>query len=258
MDLSKYKKPLSPLSSSVISSLSKEAVLMDFHDPSHCDEIVKLDIHDGVYKDKNSSYFVKCTTLMPAVTPLMIDWWFAWHLPDSERYKLWHPLDHVSSKLTQDRSNLNSDKERYIGINSYVEEYIGKKYSKLCISFLDPKEFGLGDLDADSSTAVCARVTDMETGVKIANLLHYVEIKDIGSEMHSYFWLGSNLEHDNKLINFFLTYLSKIQFLKGSFINTKLATDLLRHCYEEMNHLVSFLPELYKDIGTSSNLRKSL
>ena len=258
MDLSKYKAPLSPLSSSVTSALSKEVVLMEFNDPSHSDEIVKLDILDGVYKDKKSSYFVKCTTLMQEVRPLMIDWWFAWHLPDSERYQLWHPLDHISSKLTQDRSNLHNDKERYIGINSYVEEYIGKKYSKLCISFLDPKEFGLGALDINASTAICARVTDMDTGVKIANLLHYVENNDIGSKMQSYFWLGNNLEHDNKLINSFLTYFSKIHFLKGLFINNKLAKDLLRHCYEEMNHLASFLPELYKDIGTSSNLDKSL
>ena len=98
----------------------------------------------------------------------------------------------------------------------------------------------------------------MDTGVKIANLLHYVENNDIGSKMQSYFWLGNNLEHDNKLINSFLTYFSKIHFLKGLFINNKLAKDLLRHCYEEMNHLASFLPELYKDIGTSSNLDKSL
>ena len=75
----------------------------------------------------------------------------------------------------------------------YVEEYIGKKYSKLCISFLDPKEFGLGALDINASTAICARVTDMDTGVKIANLLHYVENNDIGSKMQSYFWLGIRL-----------------------------------------------------------------
>ena len=98
----------------------------------------------------------------------------------------------------------------------------------------------------------------MDTGVKIANLLHYVENNDIGSKMQSYFWLGNNLEHDNTLINSFLTYLSTIHFLKGLFINNKLAKALLRICYEEMNHLASFLPELYKDIGTSSNLDKSL
>jgi hypothetical protein len=37
-------------------------------------------------------------TQMPKVTPAMWDWWFAWHGSEAQRYKLWHPRAHISSK----------------------------------------------------------------------------------------------------------------------------------------------------------------
>lgn len=46
---------------------------------------------DGVRRSADGGALITCTTEMPRVTPAMIDWWFGWHLPESERYRLWHP-----------------------------------------------------------------------------------------------------------------------------------------------------------------------
>ena len=65
---------------------------------------------------RKQSYFVKCTTEMLNVTPEMIRWWFVWHLPSSERYKLWHPRDHISARLNEE------------GIGQYLLRLILLKY----------------------------------------------------------------------------------------------------------------------------------
>ena len=254
MDLSKYIFPLSKLPSAALKVLDQEVIDQEFLDYHLSPEIVNSHIKDGIYKNRECSYFIKCTSNMPDVKPEMIDWWFAWHLPKTERYKLWHPNDHVSAKLLQDRSNLHTDKERYIGISSYVEEYIGNEFSKLCITFKDPEEFGFDFSSKQSFTAICAEVVDMNTGIQISNILHYVESRENGCVMTSHFWIGRNLQHKNKILNFLVRSFSKMRRIKGFFINDVLANNLLKHCLEEMNHLSFFLPVLYKDITRSSNL----
>ena len=136
---------------------------------------------------------------------------------------------------------------------SYVEEYIGNKYSKLCISFKSPDRFGLTDLDSDVTTAICAEVKDLETDMTIAQLLHYVSDNAIGCSMQSYFWLGNKISHENRILNLCANFFFNFSIVKRYFINDTLAKSLLRHCCEEMNHLSIFLPELYKDISRSSN-----
>ena len=55
----------------------------------------------GICRNSKGAALVTCITEMPQVTPKMIDWWFGWHMPETERYKLWHPRDHISSKLSR-------------------------------------------------------------------------------------------------------------------------------------------------------------
>ena len=185
------------------------------------------------------------------VAPEMIGWWFAWHLPHSERYKLWHPRDHISATLNEEDINLQA-KGQYIGLDSFVEEYIGNKLHKLQISFKEPALFGLEN--QEDSIAICAYVTDTNNGVKVAKLLHYVLKTDKGSLMKSFFWMGSDLSHPNTLKNFIVTNLSKIQPIKGLLLNDDSAMDLQIHCYEEMNHLSKFLPDLYREFGDTKSL----
>ena len=185
------------------------------------------------------------------VAPEMIGWWFSWHLPHSERYKLWHPRDHISATLKEEDIILQS-KGQYIGVDSFVEEYIGNKLQRLQISFKEPALFGLEK--QEDSIAICAYVTDTNNGVKVAKLLHYVLKTDKGSLMKSFFWMGSELRHPNAIKNLIVTNLSKIQPIKGLLLNDDSAMDLLIHCYEEMNHLSKFLPDLYQEFGDTKSL----
>ena len=248
MNLSKYKIPLGSLPAGAQEVANQKTKELEFINYRFSPKLVQDDLEDGVYKDLNHSYFVKCTTRMDGVNPAMIDWWFDWHLPDSERYKLWHPRDHIASRLDNNRDHLVTNKERYIGMDSYVEEYIGKKLFKLCISFIEPSYFGFKEGE-DNSTSVCAIVTDLSTGVKIARLLHHVSENHTGSLMKSYFWMGTELSHPNPLKNWFVQKLSKLKLAKRFLLNDQSAKDLLIHCYEEMNHLSKFLPDLHKALA---------
>jgi len=56
-------------------------------------------LQDGVVRNRDGILVVACLTEMPNVTPAMWDWWFGWHLPSSERYRLWHPKAHVKATV---------------------------------------------------------------------------------------------------------------------------------------------------------------
>ena len=253
MDLSKYSIPLSELPEQTKKTLDKEIKISDFKGYESSNEIITSGMQDGIHISEDFSYLIKCTTQMRNVNSTMIDWWFTWHLPETQRYKLWHPEDHISAEIKQVLDKSKPYKKRYVGIDSYVEEYIGNKYSKLCISFKSPDRFGLTDLDLDVTTAICAEVKDLETNMTIAQLLHYVSDNANGCSMQSYFWLGNKISHENRILNLCANFFFNFSIVKRYFINDTLAKSLLRHCCEEMNHLSIFLPELYKDISRSSN-----
>ena len=245
MNLSKYKLPLEALPQQARKISLQKVIEKEFIDSTNCRVLIEEEaIDDGVYKNKEQSYFVKCTNNMMNVTPEMIKWWFAWHLPSSERYKLWHPRDHISARLEEEGIKLQS-KDQYIGVDSFVEEYIGNKLQKLQISFKEPTVFGLEN--HPNSVVICAYVTDVNSGVRIAKLLHYVLPTEKGSVMKSFFWIGSDLYHSNTFKSFLVKNLSKIKLIKGFLLNDDSAIDLLIHCYEEMNHLRKFLPDLYQE-----------
>ena len=247
MNLSKYKLPLGALPKKANEIIQQKVYESEFIDSNNCSLLIEdEDIGDGIYKNKEKSYFLKCTTNMVNVSPEMIAWWFTWHLSSSERYKLWHPRDHISARLKEEGIGLQC-KGKYIGVDSFVEEYIGNKLQKLQISFKEPSLFGLENLE--ESVAICAHVTDIITGVRVAKLLHYVSKTKNGSVMKSFFWMGTDLSHPNSYKNFIITNLSKIHLIKRLLLNGDLAMGLLIHCYEEMNHLSNFLPNLYQEFA---------
>ena len=183
---------------------------------------------------------------MPDVTPEMWDWWFGWHTVSSQRYRLWHPREHISSASTEGRTHLKDLKARYIGVTSFVEERIGDvQIHKLAISFKAPREFGLDETRlASLGTAICARGALPSVVAEVSYLIHFVRRTPTGSEMLSRFWLGH--------------IRSKVPIV-GGLVSRKLNTRsariannpdafglrLLRHCSEEMRHLASMLPGLY-------------
>ena len=148
MSLGKYQIPLGSLPQKAKETLSNDVINSDFLDFRNAKEVSQGSIYqDGIYRNNSNQVLVKCSTVMKGVTPKMVDWWFAWHMSKSERYKLWHPRDHISAELKEDRSSFKSDKEKYIGVDSYVKEFIGKELNELCISFSEPSSFGFIDLN---------------------------------------------------------------------------------------------------------------
>ena len=74
MDLSKYQIPLGnlPLPTEVI--LAKETIEFEFNDCTVSGEISNQELEDGIYKNKENSYFIKCTTQMNGVTPATVSY----------------------------------------------------------------------------------------------------------------------------------------------------------------------------------------
>ncbi len=210
-----------------------------------------LPLETGYTRLDNGQLFVAVLTPMPGVTGAMIDWWFAWHGAEKERYKLWHPRAHVRATMDKNLGDVSdlTDRQKYVGNISYVDEYIGCTYHYISIAFhppgenyLDESKFG----QANVATAVCARVGFMGKPVDFARLIHLIRETEQGCEMRSRFWLG-----DVGLR--FLTKSSLLNRLLGSRPVAKraaaqaMARDLLVHCAMEMQHLAGFLPDLYRD-----------
>ena len=192
---------------------------------------------------------VAVLTQFPGTTGEMIDWWFGWHGIETERYKLWHPQAHLFSRMRYERATVpgSSDREKYIGNTSYVDEYVGSGIFRLAIAFLEPRELGLDQdsfKDAGVSTAICARVGFSDKPVDSGYLIHLIRETPSGSEMRSRFWMGHahvrGLPSGNPLDRILATPFMRKQMMPGN-----LARDLLIHCAEEMNHLASFLPALF-------------
>lgn len=185
-----------------------------------------LEFETGAARVSDGGISVAVHTEWPGTTPAMIDWWFGWHLSRFERYKLWHPQAHAFTQPRFDLSQVDglTDRERYIGNTSWVDEYIGPFLSRLAISFHEPADLGLTSevmAAGGFGTAVCAVTTDSDHGHLLANLVHAVRLTDTGSEMKSRFVFGPGTP----------------EFVAGAMID---------HCWTEMTHLGSFLPELFE------------
>ena len=150
-------------------------------------------LEDGVLRNPDGTLVIAVRTGMPGVTGGMIDWWFGWHLASSERYRLWHPGDHVRATAREDRSHLPDDRARYVGNVSYVDESIGGRLMRLAIEFVPPDTYGLEPrrfAEAGVDTAVCARTAFQGGHLAVGHLIHLVRRVPGGCELRSRFWLG--------------------------------------------------------------------
>ncbi|MBW2241508.1 MAG: hypothetical protein JRH01_05935 [Deltaproteobacteria bacterium] len=216
-----------------------------------------LPLETGWASLSDGTSHVAVLTRFPGATGEMIDWWFGWHGAETERYKLWHPQAHLFTQLRYERSDVAglSDRQKYIGNTSYVDEYVGPAIHRLAISFHEPRDFGLAEhsfKEAGVSTAICARVGFSDRPVDTGYLVHLIRETPEGCEMRSRFWIGEvrvrNLREGNPIDRVLGT-----RFARRSLIPRRLSRDLLVHCAEEMNHLASFLPELFaREAGTAS------
>lgn len=222
-------------------------------------------LETGWARTEHGTLVVHCLTDMPGVTAQMWDWWFGWHSTDSARYKLWHPDAHQFAAIGEDRSTDRTltDRQRYHDNVSYVDEYIGSRLNRLAIRFVDPGTLGFED--AVGTTHICAHVGTSQVPVGIGWLVHQVRPTDHGCEMRSRFALGHGGLLDIPAHSTSMPALARLmtnpvgRLVSGPVVSVasrysasdRLGHDLLHHCATEMNHLATFLPELYAEFNGS-------
>jgi hypothetical protein len=248
-DLSSFLTPIGPVPQRVDAAVAR-GVRTDLEAPfANAAKLIEPGgdgLVDGVVRNGDGVLVVACLTEMPGVTPDMWDWWFGWHGLSSERYRLWHPKEHKSSAMAEDRSRLRDPKARYIGNTSYIEEKIGEgEVHKLSVAFRSPNAFGLsGSKLASLGTAICARGGLPDKFVETTYLLHFVRKTPGGSEMRSRFWLG-HVESKIPIVAGLISRRMSSREARIKLIPDDFGLKLLRHCSEEMSHLAAILPGLY-------------
>ncbi len=206
--------------------------------------IADAEVQNGFTVTSAGAIHVNLVTEMPGVTPAMIDWWFGWHSDSPERYKLWHPRAHVHAQWADQPPSGSTGRARYVGYTSEVDEYLGSAMIRGAIQFRRPQELGLVDAAVArgvDATAVCARIGLVDLPVDVGYLAHHVAAVAGGSVMRSRFWVGGpNITAQAALLRPAMAAAKRFAGLTESD-----ARALLVHCSQEMNHLASFLPELY-------------
>lgn len=210
-----------------------------------------LPLETGYTRLSNGQVFVAVLTRMPRVSGEMIDWWFAWHGVEKERYKLWHPRAHMQASFKtplHDKPGL-TDRQQYVGNVSYVDEYIGRSSQKIAIAFQTPEDNYLDEAQfqrAKVSTAVCARIADASKRFCFGRLIHLMRDTAHGCEMRSRFWLG-DVEISALRKRGVVNRVLGSRAVASRIATPEMGRDLLVHCAMEMQHLASFLPDLYRD-----------
>ena len=210
-----------------------------------------LPLETGYTRLTNGQILVAALTSMPGVTGEMIDWWFAWHGAEKERYKLWHPKAHVNLRFEKALSDVPdlSDREKYVGNICHVDEYIGSEFQAVTIAFKSPGESHLDESrfqHAKVSTAVCARIGFAGKPIYFGRIIHLIRETEHGCEMRSRFWLGEaelRILSKSGVVNRALGSRAVARRVASQ----EMGRDLLVHCAMEMQHLASFLPDLYTD-----------
>jgi hypothetical protein len=211
----------------------------------------------GYTRLPDGKILVSVLTDMPGVSAEDWDWWFGWHATETARYKLWHPGAHYYTNVGEDRSadRTLTDRQRYLGNVSYVDEYLGADPSPLSVRFLDPRSIGF-DESAPGHTVIAARGGFSTAPLSFAWLIHQVRPTSNGSEMRSRFFVN-----DIQVLR--LPRHSIAGGGAGRILTTpigRIAEPLIRrvggvkvdhfgptmlmHCAQEMNHLAKFLPQL--------------
>lgn len=214
-----------------------------------------LPLENGYTRLENGQIFVAALTKMPGVSGKMIDWWFGWHYLESQRYKLWHPRCHIANraeKMISDDPEL-SDREKYLNNPNFVTEYVGNDLQDIIISFSEPSNYFDTTRFQESgiSTAICGTVGYQMRPLNFGIIIHLIRETDDGCEMRSRFWLGKAVIR-NVSSNGILNKIAGSKFVSKHAVPLSVGRDMVVHCSMEMNHLASFLPNLYKDYHPST------
>ncbi len=128
-----------------------------------------------------------------------------------------------------------------------ISEYIGSSLLNGAIQFVAPQEMGCPP-DSDDAVAVCARLGAGDAPVDVGWFIHHIRSTPGGSEMRSRFWMGGSHIAVRKAPG---VASKAVRPIASRMLGDPVASgrNLLVHCAQEMNHLASFLPELYEAFG---------
>jgi len=222
-----------------------------------------LPCETGYTRNEDGLIVVSVLTHMPGVTGEMRNWWFRWHGVETAPYKLWHPSAHLYTAMGEPRNRIAglTDRQRYLNNVSYVDEYLGPDVSPLTVRFFDQNRMGFGT-SGPGETVIVARGRLSTMPVSSAWPIHQVRPTRDGAEMRSRFFVN-----DVTLLDLPAhSVASAAGRVLTSRVALKLSTpvvkqvakrklrefgpDMLFHCASEMNHLATFLPQLYAEFRT--------
>ena len=167
----------------------------------------KQEIVQGYRRNENGWQIIANHEIY-GVTPSMVDWW--WDNTDTtERYKLWHPTDHISFQWLVAPAHYG-----HVGAVQRIEEFLNgipATPTTLEIRWEDPK-----DADAEYSHVLLGTVTGNPKGT----LMHEYEAAPFGLRMRSHFQLAAETPEE-------------------------IVAALYEHNKQEMVRFSLFLPDLY-------------
>jgi hypothetical protein len=172
-------------------------------------------VQEGYHRMKKGEWKITTTHEIVGVTPQAIDWWWD-HIDTSERYRLWHPTDHVSFEWL-----ISPAEHGHIGAVHRVQEFLNgtpEHPITLEIRWEDP----VNAPDAEYNHILLATGTDTGSLLK-ARLMHEYQYDETigGTRMRSHFWFSALAPQPE-------------------------IAALYQHNRQEMANLSTFLPELYR------------
>ena len=197
LDLESFRRPMSAIPARVEAAIERGAQTGPVVTLADMAELLDVDgsgdgLEDGVIRNPDGQLVVACLTEMPGVSAAMWDWWFAWHSYTSERYRLWHPRDHVETSIADDRRDL----PRLAGIVGSATPHTSTSTSVASGNAWRSGSWSLTAVGLDQTAvdriglAVCARTALRRERLAAGWLIHLIEDTSAGCRMHSRFFLG--------------------------------------------------------------------
>lgn len=214
-----------------------------------------LTVENGYVRRNDGSIFVATLTDLGEATGEMFDWWFC-HCDNTEKYRWWHPLDHLSG--TWDSSYFDiKPKDRkpghYINHKHIVDENIGPEKQSLNIHFVDPSTVFDTTKFKESGVTAClvgrVHVYDAMLGMLAGgHLVHMVREVNGKNELRSRFWIGDSIacpDTANFLVSQFVSLVSSFSAFRILKVPYSFGLYTYTHCAQEMTCLSKFLPHYY-------------
>ena len=166
-------------------------------------------LQEGYHKTEDGKWEIIANHELPGVTPEMIDWWWD-HIDTTERYKLWHPTDHVSFEWV-----VSPATNGHVGAVQRIEEFLnGIPATPLP---LEIRWEDANEAKAEYDHVLLATVVGEPRG----DLMHEYQATPFGARMRSHFHLAA--EAPEEIVN-----------------------ALYEHNKQEMHNFTTFLPDLYR------------